>query len=328
MRTRFLAIVVLAALLLGCGKTDRERPNFTVTGPTSVTSQTAPFNSAAGGVNSAVEFPPRDQPLAFRVLLEAKYRDGLRRPTDPTPSFVDIEGQNVWTSEYLRYRVNGCGHAEGTQRVFAQIDQRGVQPVCSSVSSSFVAFPPRDQPLDFRGQLEIKYRDGLGRTTPITTPTFVDIEGQNVWTAEYLRYRVNGCNHTQATEKVFQQIDGLGVQPVCLAAPPTPPEPPPGNLVAKPGGPYGPVNAGTPIILNGLSSTSTPNPIAHYFWTCGQPGNTSCTKDSPTPSFVYVKTAALGTTVTYTVTLTIEDTKGLRSAPVTTTVRVTQVYGS
>ncbi|MCA1652284.1 MAG: hypothetical protein LC753_19160, partial [Acidobacteria bacterium] len=139
---------------------------------------------------------------------------------------------------------------------------------------------------------------------------------------------VNACNHTEATQKVFQQIDQLGVQPVCFVAPPPPPPPPPPpTLVARPGGPYGPVNAGAPgITFDGLGSTSELNPIAHYFWDCGQPGNTSCTKDSPKPNFIYAKTASLGTTVTYTVTLTIVDTQGNRSAPATTTVRVTQVY--
>ena len=38
------------------------------------------------------------------------YRDGLRRGS--VASFVDIEGTIVWTQEYLRYRVNGCGHAD------------------------------------------------------------------------------------------------------------------------------------------------------------------------------------------------------------------------
>jgi hypothetical protein len=38
-----------------------------------------------------------------------------------------------------------------------------------------------------------------------------------VWVLEYLRYRLNGCNHGDATTKVLQQIRGLGIQPVCTA---------------------------------------------------------------------------------------------------------------
>jgi hypothetical protein len=32
---------------------------------------------------------------------------------------------------------------------------------------------------------------------------------------EYVRYRVNRCTHQQARDRVFQQIDGRGIQPVC-----------------------------------------------------------------------------------------------------------------
>jgi hypothetical protein len=42
-----------------------------------------------------------------------KYRDGLRRSA--VQSFVDIEGDIVWTQEYLRYRVNTCLHTDSVQ---------------------------------------------------------------------------------------------------------------------------------------------------------------------------------------------------------------------
>jgi hypothetical protein len=75
-----------------------------------------------------VAFPPRTEPYAFRQALELKYRDGLRRPV--TSSYVDIEGAIVWTQEYLRYRVNRCGHAAASAKVMSQIDGQGVAPVC------------------------------------------------------------------------------------------------------------------------------------------------------------------------------------------------------
>ena len=40
-------------------------------------------------------------------------------------------------------------------------------------------------------------------------------EGAVVWVLEYLRYRLNGCGHSDATTRVFQQILGQGIQPVC-----------------------------------------------------------------------------------------------------------------
>ena len=161
-----------------------------------------------------VAFPPRDQPFRFRLALEQKYFSDLNRPLSPT--FVNVEGDVVWTQEYLRYRVNDCGHADAVQRVFQQIDGAGVQPVCGpGVSGSSVAFPPRNESLDFRNQLETKYRDQL--RAPVTQ-TRVDIEGQIVWTQEYFRYRVNACGDLEAQDKVFAQIDGRGIQPTCESA--------------------------------------------------------------------------------------------------------------
>ncbi len=75
-----------------------------------------------------------------------------------------------------------------------------------------VTFPPRNETLDFRQQLEGKYRDGLGRAAG---PTFVDVEGAAVWLTEYLRYRMTTCDHATALQRVLVQIHGLGVQPVC-----------------------------------------------------------------------------------------------------------------
>jgi hypothetical protein len=165
-------------------------------------------NPPPSGQPVVINFPPRDQSLAFRVALDVYYRDVLRR--GPTSSFVDIEGDVVWTQEYLRYRVNRCAHQDAVVRVMLQIDGRGIQPVCGTATSA--SFPPRNEPFDFRTQLEAKYRDDLRRGP---SSSFVDIEGDIVWTQEYLRYRVNRCTHEQAAERVFQQIAGRGIAPVC-----------------------------------------------------------------------------------------------------------------
>ena len=81
------------------------------------------------GTTATATFPPRNEPFDFMVQLEAKYSDGLRRPSQN--SFVDVEGNIIWTQEYLRYRVSGCAHAESQTKVFDQIDGRGVQPDCA-----------------------------------------------------------------------------------------------------------------------------------------------------------------------------------------------------
>ena len=155
-----------------------------------------------GGV-STIGFPARNEGVDFRTQLETKYRNELRRTA--VASFVDLEGVIVWTSEYLRYRVGSCSHETAVARVFSAIDNAGVQGICATPAPGEWRFPPRNETLDFRNRLEVKYRDGLRRTSIATA---VDNEGDVVWTQEYLRYRVNGCGHGDAIAKVFAQVNG------------------------------------------------------------------------------------------------------------------------
>src|ERR1041384_5898381 len=55
-------------------------------------------------------------------------------------------------------------------------------------------FPGRNLSFLSRPDLDTKYRNSLGRGQ---AGTVVDAEGDVVWTQEFLRYRVNGCD--QAT---------------------------------------------------------------------------------------------------------------------------------
>jgi len=216
--------MVIVAASIACGRSS----NPTASPGDSFMSPTAPSFNIGMLTPSDVTFPPRNEPFDFRNQLEAKYRDQLRAGSNQT--FVNNEGDIVWTQEYLRYRVNACDHEQAVQRVFSQIDSGGGAPaVCGASQSGTIQFPPRNEPFDFRQRLEVKYRDQL-RASPTTT--FVNIEGAIVWTQEYLRYRVNACDHNTAVQKVFMQIDGAGVQPVCGTAPPPPP-PPPGALSAS-----------------------------------------------------------------------------------------------
>ncbi len=77
---------------------------------------------------TVIAFPPRDETYGFRLQLEDIYRDDLKR--DAVQTAVDSEGDVVWIQEYLRYRLNRCTHAQSVDKVNAQIDGRGVQPVC------------------------------------------------------------------------------------------------------------------------------------------------------------------------------------------------------
>jgi hypothetical protein len=179
----------------------------------------SPWLKGPGNSSEAVDFPRRDETFLFRQQLEVTYRDALRRSA--TSGFVDIEGAIVWTAEYLRYRVNGCGHQDAITRVTAQIQGRGLPPVCADFTGTTVNFPPRNEPFAFRQELERIYRDEL-RRTPVQS--FVDAEGDIVWTQEYLRYRLNGCAHPDATDRVLSQVTGGPVQPVCTGTV-TPPPP-------------------------------------------------------------------------------------------------------
>ena len=215
-RNIIVAAFSLVVFNAACGDTDERR---TLTGPSSLTAVgvsptpaadlpgVADLGNAGWNYGRAINFPGREAAYDFRLQLEQKYRDELRRAS--VTSFVDIEGTIVWTQEYLRYRLNGCSHTRGSELVLGQID--GAAPL-ESCGPSSTQFPPRNEPFAFRQQLEIKYRDGL-RRPPGTT--FVDPEGDIVWTQEYLRYRVSGCAHAESLARVFQQIDGRGIARDC-----------------------------------------------------------------------------------------------------------------
>ena len=69
-----------------------------------------------------------------------------------------------------------------------------------------VSFPARADGLDFRTQLEIKYV-AMGRRP---SQVIVDMEGEATWVGEYYRYRVNGCDHDTATQRVNQHHAPFG----------------------------------------------------------------------------------------------------------------------
>jgi hypothetical protein len=166
----------------------------------------------AGSVTSNVSFPPRNEPNDFFQQLIALYRDRLGAPAVTT--FVDPEGAVVWLSEYARYRVGLCDHGTAQARVFTIVRDGISGGVCALTPAGAIPFPPRNEGLQFMIALNDLYRGTLGR--PATT-SFVDNEGAVVWVLEYFRYRLNGCTHGDAVTRVFQQILGQGIQPVCAA---------------------------------------------------------------------------------------------------------------
>jgi hypothetical protein len=166
--------------------------------------------NAAAGVDHAglVSFPARDDITTFGAELEAKFRDELRRPAVVT--FVDPASVALWTQEYVRYRVQACSHTDAIQRTFMQMDGLGIQPVCGTIAQ--VALPERSELFDFRSQLEAKFRDDFKTNSGVT---HVGAPADAAWLQEYLRYRLGQCDHTAASDRVFDQLSGLAVAPIC-----------------------------------------------------------------------------------------------------------------
>jgi hypothetical protein len=203
-------VLILIAASVACSRENDRRLAALPTAPSSTIASADGRIVYGGGVSGPLDvlFPGRNDSFAFRNDLETKYQQMGRGLTS---TYVDKEGEVVWTQEYIRYRVNGCDHATAVQRVMTQIDGGAAGGVCGAPPEGVVQFPPRQDSLDFRRQLETKYQQ-MGRGL---TQTYVDQEGSVIWTQEYLRYRTNGCDHATAEQKVFSQIDGGPVPDVC-----------------------------------------------------------------------------------------------------------------
>jgi Matrixin len=164
------------------------------------------------GVVSNISFPPRNEPNAFFQSLLAVYRDELRAGSSPT--YLDPEGAVIWLTEYARQRVGLCSQAVATTNTLNQITSNGSSLVCATTPVGPIPFPPRNEGLLFMNELNNTYRDSLRRSL---TSSVVDNEGAVVWVLEYLRYRLNGCTHGDATTKVLQQIRTGVIAPTCTA---------------------------------------------------------------------------------------------------------------
>jgi hypothetical protein len=210
-------IVLVLAVGVACSRDPERRVAASPTGPTptAVTAGLTSLTPLAGGVSGPMDmaFPPRNEPLLFRRDLETRYRDVLGRSASMT--YVDLEGEVVWTQEYIRYVVNGCSHVVAVERVRVQIFGGQAGGICQAPPDfTLIQFPSRADSLEFRRILETIYQQ-LGRGL---TPSFADIEGAVIWLQEYLRYRVNQCSHLVAEDKVFQQVSGGPVSPTCFVA--------------------------------------------------------------------------------------------------------------
>jgi len=207
--TRLQAIMVTlvtAALATNCGNSN-QAPHASPLAPSS-----SPATTLFGGLSTfgghgrvgteAVPFPPQNEPVDFLAQLETHYRVQLGKP--PLQTFVDVVGHAVWMQDYLRYRLNQCSHPDAVSKTLLRVDTRGAvdPPECGTAGSGQLPFPPQNESLDFLNQLERKYQTQGGRYT-----TNVDATGHAAWMADYLRYRVNKCEHFDSINKVFTIVD-------------------------------------------------------------------------------------------------------------------------
>src|SRR4051794_18536 len=110
MARRFALLLVGMVLVAGCSKSAERSMAASPTSPSTAASGSllGPTSVAPGGVSGKfdVSFPPRNDSFDFRNQLETKYLTSLGRAATPS-TFVDREGEVVWTQEYMRYRTNG-----------------------------------------------------------------------------------------------------------------------------------------------------------------------------------------------------------------------------
>lgn len=164
------------------------------------------------GVAGNVSFPPRNEPNDFFNQLIGVYANELHAA--PSSTYVDSEGAVIWLTEYTRQRVGQCSHEAAQTNTLNQITSNGSTFVCANTPAGPIPFPPRNEGLAFMNALDDTYRDSLHRSLGASV---VNNEGAVVWVMEYLRYRLNRCNHGDATSKVLSQIRTGVIAPICTA---------------------------------------------------------------------------------------------------------------
>ncbi len=163
-----------------------------------------------------VAFPPRNEPFDFRAnALEVRYRDGLRRPAD-----FELRRHR------RHHRLDAGVPALSRQSVRATRSRSTRSSRRSTVWASRMCVASRRQARRRSRRATSRSRSGSSSRSNIATvsgasrcQTFVDPEGDVIWTQEYMRYRVSSCSHADAIAKVMAQIDGAGVPADCTPKP-------------------------------------------------------------------------------------------------------------
>jgi hypothetical protein len=154
--------------------------------------------SVMRGEQERIVLPIAEETSEFRSRLDALYRDQLGR--NVAAPAIDPGAFVHWFRRYLRFRLHGCTHDVAAAKVWEQLASGGAPALCARPDA--VSFPPEDESMDFRRQLEERLRD----QPVVQPPTSVDALGEVVWTQRYLQARVRGCSHEAGMKAVEQQI--------------------------------------------------------------------------------------------------------------------------
>lgn len=138
--------------------------------------------------------------FAFRTVLEAAYGNELGRPL--TPRTVPATEAALAMRRFLWYRIHGCAPDDAAARVSALANG---DPAVVCGGADLQRFPGRDETMQFRQRLDASW-PAHGRTPPAAS--HVDLEGEAVWTQEYLQWRAHGCAHQDSVDQVLRQITG------------------------------------------------------------------------------------------------------------------------
>lgn len=136
--------------------------------------------------------PPVADFTRFRDALEAEYRDRMRRASSPLPG--TIHGRLDTLVRYLAYRMGGCGVSEASGYALSRAEGM----LCRDQ-----AVEPLELP-DVRELREV--HTAVRRSEAAATPSYVDAEGEVVWTHAYARLRRAGRSEQQATAEVLAAI--------------------------------------------------------------------------------------------------------------------------
>jgi hypothetical protein len=148
-----------------------------------------------------IVLPTPAETAAFRTALDQAYHDRLGRTA--VAASIHPNDAMRWTRRYIRYRLHACSHEVAAAKVWQQIAQGGAPGLCAQPAS--VSFPPQDETVDFRRQLDDKL---VNQASSSTSRTYVDAVGEAVWTQAYLEARVSGCSHSDAVDVVVDRIGG------------------------------------------------------------------------------------------------------------------------